>query len=163
MLFKDIKQNYPVYILDKQDLSVIQGKATSVSFPRMDMNPKIGKTEMVVDVTIEVNGKTGTYTIPENLSVTYAGNLVLSTDKQGLSGEIEAMKNNAEQILASVDRQKEILNKASSLLAELNPVYREKQETEKRFGVIEAQVSEVKKSVDEIKDLVTSFLKEFKS
>ena len=115
MLFKDIKQNYPVYILDKQDLSVIQGKATSVSFPRMDMNPKIGKTEMVVDVTIEVNGKTGTYTIPENLSVTYAGNLVLSTDKQGLSGEIEAMKNNAEQILASVDRQKEILNKASSL------------------------------------------------
>lgn len=163
MLFKDIKQNYPVYILDKQDLSVIQGKATSVSFPRMDMNPKIGKTEMVVDVTIEVNGKTGTYTIPENLSVTYAGNLVLSTDKQGLSGEIEAMKNNAEQILASVDRQKEILNKASSLLAELNPVYREKQETEKRFGVIETQVSEVKKSVDEIKDLVTSFLKEFKS
>ena len=163
MLFKDIKQNYPVYILDKQDLSVIQGKATSVSFPRMDMNPKIGKTEMVVDVTIEVNGKTGTYTIPENLSVTYAGNLVLSTDKQGLSGEIESMKNNAEQILASVDRQKEILNKASSLLAELNPVYREKQETEKRFGVIETQVSEVKKSVDEIKDLVTSFLKEFKS
>lgn len=163
MLFKDIKQNYPVYILDKQDLSVIQGKATSVSFPRMDMNPKIGKTEMVVDVTIEVNGKTGTYTIPENLSVTYAGNLVLSTDKQGLSGEIEAMKNNAEQILASVDRQKEILNKASSLLAELNPVYKEKQETEKRFGVIETQVSEVKKSVDEIKDLVTSFLKEFKS
>ena len=163
MLFKDIKQNYPVYILDKQDFSVIQGKATSVSFPRMDMNPKIGKTEMVVDVTIEVNGKTGTYTIPENLSVTYAGNLVLSTDKQGLSGEIEAMKNNAEQILASVDRQKEILNKASSLLAELNPVYREKQETEKRFGVIETQVSEVKKSVDEIKDLVTSFLKEFKS
>ena len=163
MLFKDIKQNYPVYILDKQDLSVIQGKATSVSFPRMDMNPKIGKTEMVVDVTIEVNGKTGTYAIPENLSVTYAGNLVLSTDKQGLSGEIEAMKNNAEQILASVDRQKEILNKTSSLLAELNPVYREKQETEKRFGVIETQVSEVKKSVDEIKDLVTSFLKEFKS
>ena len=163
MLFKDIKQNYPVYILDKQDLSVIQGKATSVSFPRMDMNPKIGKTEMVVDVTIEVNGKTGTYAIPENLSVTYAGNLVLSTDKQGLSGEIEAMKNNAEQILASVDRQKEILNKASSLLTELNPVYREKQETEKRFGVIETQVSEVKKSVDEIKDLVTSFLKEFKS
>lgn len=163
MLFKDIKQNYPVYILDKQDLSVIQGKATSVSFPRMDMNPKIGKTEMVVDVTIEVNGKTGTYTIPENLSVTYAGNLALSTDKQGLSGEIEAMKNNAEQILASVDRQKEILSKTSSLLAELNPVYREKQETEKRFGVIETQVSEVKKSVDEIKDLVTSFLKEFKS
>ena len=39
---------------------------------------------MVIDVTIESNGKTATYTIPENLSVTYAGDIVLSTDKQGL-------------------------------------------------------------------------------
>nr|DAH23874.1 MAG TPA: hypothetical protein [Bacteriophage sp.] len=36
---------------------------------------------MVIDVTIESNGKTATYTIPENLSVTYAGDIVLSTDK----------------------------------------------------------------------------------
>ena len=35
---------------------------------------------MVVDVTIELNSKTATYTIPENLSITYAGDIVLSTD-----------------------------------------------------------------------------------
>lgn len=38
MLFKDIKQNYPVYILNKQDLSLTQGKAVQVPFPRMEMN-----------------------------------------------------------------------------------------------------------------------------
>ena len=37
MLFKDIKQNYPVFILNKQDLSLIQGKATQAPFPRMEM------------------------------------------------------------------------------------------------------------------------------
>lgn len=37
LLFKDIKQNYPVYILDTQEFSLIQGKATQVSFPRLEM------------------------------------------------------------------------------------------------------------------------------
>lgn len=64
LLFKDIKQNYPVYILDTQEFSLIQGKATQVSFPRLEMNQKTGKTEMVVDVTIEANGKMATYATP---------------------------------------------------------------------------------------------------
>lgn len=159
MLFKDIKQNYPVYILNKQDLSLTQGKVVQVPFPRMEMNQKTGKTEMVIDITIEANGKTATYVIPESLSVTYAGNLILSTDKMSLASEIEAMKNTAKQILASVDHQKEVLEKSSSLLAELNPVYKEKQETEKRFSAIEETVTGVKGSVDELKKMMSDFIK----
>ena len=136
MQFKDIKQNYPVYVLNKQDLTISAGKVTAVSFPHFDMNPKSTKTEMVIDVTIDVNGKTATYTIPENLSVTFAGELVLATDKLSLANEIEALRNQAEQILASVDKQKQILAKSTELLSELNPIYKEKQETEKRFNVV---------------------------
>ena len=158
MLFKDIKQNYPVYILNKQDLSLTQGKAIQVSFPRMEMSQKTGKTEMVMDITIEAVGKAATYVIPENLSVTYAGNLILSTDKMSLASEIEAMKNTAEQVLASVDHHKEVLEKASSILAELNPVYKEKQETEKRFATIEETVTSVKGSVDELKKMMSEFI-----
>lgn len=33
LLFKDIKQNYPVYILDTQEFSLIQGKATQLPMP----------------------------------------------------------------------------------------------------------------------------------
>ena len=101
MYFKDLKQNYPVFILDKQDLTLIQGKVVSAGFPRMEMNPAAGKSGMVVDVSIEADGKTANYVIPENLSVTYAGNLVLSVDRQGLAGEVEAMKAAAEQPLSS--------------------------------------------------------------
>lgn len=124
-----------------------------------EMNQKTGKTEMVIDITIEANGKTATYIIPESLSVTYAGNLILSTDKMSLASEIEAMKNTAEQVLASVDHQKEVLEKSSSLLAELNPVYKEKQETEKRFSAIEETVTGVKGSVDELKKMMSDFIK----
>ena len=109
-------------------MTISDSKVISVGFPHMDMNnkPQLGQSQMVVDVTIESEGKTATYTIPENLSVTYAGDIVLSTDKQGLLCEIEAMKNSAEKVLESVPRQREIIDKATTLLADLNPIYKEK-------------------------------------
>ena len=59
---------------------------------------------MVVDITIESSNKTATYTIPENLSITYAGDIVLSTDKICLAREVESMKNTAEKIIESVPK-----------------------------------------------------------
>lgn len=154
MIFKDIKQNYPVYILDKQEVTLTQGKVTSVSFPHIDTNMpsynSVSNPQMVVDVTIEANGKAATYTIPESLSITYAGNLILSTDKQSLINEVEALKNGAEQVLASVEHNKTIVEKASALLSEMNPVYKEKQETEKRLTKMEGDVSEIKKMLSEL-------------
>lgn len=163
LLFKDIKQNYPVYILDTQEFCLIQGKATQVSFPRLDVNQKNYKTEMVVDITIEANGKTATYTIPENHSVTYAGHLVLATEKPGLIGEIEAQKANAEQALASASKAQNIIDKAPLLLAELNPVYKEKQETEQRFGKIEQSISGMEKLMKKQQEMMENFIKKFES
>lgn len=155
MLFKDVKQNYTVYILDKQDMNISQAKVSAVGFPRMDIMQNAPNTQTVIDITLDSNGKIATYTIPENLSVTYAGNIVLSTDKDGLMHEIEAMKNNAEQVIASVDKQKQILEKANTLLSELNPVYKEKKETDLRFSKIE-------NSISEMKDMFANFLNTYK-
>lgn len=116
--------------------------------------PGITPSQIVADVTIQNGNKSATYTIPENLSITYAGDIVLSTDKDGLVHEIEALKNRAEQILASVDKQREILDKANGLLAELNPVFKEKKETDLRFSKIE-------KSICEMKDMFSKFLSSY--
>ena len=154
MLFKDIKQNYPVYILDKQELTVSQGKVLSIGFPRMDVMSKPANpinTQMVIDVTIDNCGKSATYTIPEGLSITYAGSIVLSTDKEGLIREIEAMKNSAESVINSIDEQRQILQKSNKLLSELNPAFKEKQEVDVRFTNIE-------KSIDEMKEMFNKFL-----
>lgn len=163
LLFKDIKQNYPVYILDVQEFSLIQGKATQVSFPRLEMNQKTGKAEMVVDVTIDANGKTATYTIPENHSVTYAGNIVLSTEKSGLVGEVEAQKTNAEQVLSSASKAKNIIEKAPLLLSELNPIYKEKQETEQRFNKIEKSINGMEELMKKQQQMMENFIKKFEN
>lgn len=163
MLFKDIKQNYPVFILDKQELDITTGKVTSVGFPRFEANPKTGKTEMVLDVSVEASGKTATYTIPENLSVTFAGNLVLSTTQEGLSNEVKSMQNAAEQYFAAEPYQRKVKEKSPSLLAELDPLYRDKQETEKRFGKIEGSISEMKDIMLKQQEMMASFIKKFES
>lgn len=118
---------------------------------------------MVVDVTVEANGKTAAYAIPENLSVTYAGNIVLSTDKQGLTGEVEAMVASADQVIASVTHAQKIKDKAPAILADLNPVYREKQETEQRFGKIEGSISEMKGLMQSQQKMLEDFIKKFES
>ena len=159
MLFKDLKQNYPVHIFDKQNVEYIQGKVTSVSLPRMqmpNMNMNSLNNSMVVDITIDAGGRSATYTIPEGLSVTYAGNLVLSVEVDGIVKEIEAMKNTAEQVLNSVEKQKAIKKKTCGWGGGVNPVYKEKKDTEERFNNIETSVSEMK-------NMLSSFIREFKN
>lgn len=156
MAFKDIKQGYSVYILDKQNMTITEGKVITVGFPHIDVNnkPQAGISQMVVDVTIESSQKTATYSIPENLSITYAGDIVLSVDKQSLSYEVQSMKTQAEKIIESVPKQKEIVDKATTLLSELNPEYKEKKENEQRFSRIED-------SINKLESTVTNFINSF--
>lgn len=156
MLFKDIKQNYPVYILDKQNIKFTQGKTISVSFPRMENTNPMAMGKSVLDIVIEADGKNATYAIPENVGIVYAGDIVLSTDREGIAREIEAMKTSAEQALASVDRQKAIVEKSTKLLAELNPAFREKQEYEQRL-------SKMENSIGELKEMLSGFMNKVKS
>ena len=152
MQFKDLKQNYPVYILDKEKISFFTGKVLSVSFPHIDNSNPMSMGKTVVDVVIEANGKTATYAIPENMSIASANNIVLSTDRNGLCREVEAMKSNAELALKSIDHHREVLAKSESLLAELNPAFKEKQQYEQRMANME-------KSIEGLKDMMQNFIK----
>lgn len=151
MTFKELQKNHPVYVLDKSKVEVKQGKVIQTA-PHMNtgISTISGNGQPMRDVTIEVDGKQTIYTIPEQLTVTYAGDLVLATDKQSLSPEVERMKNEADAVLASVDRMKEIKGKSEELLAALNPAVKEKQETERRFKSIEGDISGIKGMVKQL-------------
>lgn len=150
--FKDIKQNNPVYILDKSALEIKQGKVTATA-PHIDNTFNTMATgQMMRDVTIESEGKSTTYTIPENLMVTFAGDIVLATEQQGLATEVERMKSEAEAALAAVDRHKALIEKSGELLARLNPQVRERQETERRFKSIEGDINGIKGMVQKLLD-----------
>lgn len=153
MTFKDIQKNHPVFILDKSTVELRQGKVVEAA-PHMNTGLATisGSGQPMRDVTIEMDGKQTVYTIPEHLSITFAGDIVLSTDKQGLSAEVERMKTEADTVLSSIERMKTVKQKSEELLADLNPAVKEKQETEKRFKSIEGDISGIRGMVKQLLD-----------
>lgn len=154
MTFKDLKQGYPVHILDKEKLTVEKGKVQSVGFQRVDAMQ--GQRQMVVDITVKCCGRVASYTMPADSSVVYANNLVISTIPQSLVAEVEKMKGEAEQVLASVEHQKEIVAAADELLAQLSPELKEKRETEQRFQMIEGRMNGVDGKLDKLLAMIQS-------
>lgn len=49
------------------------------------------------------------------------------------------------------------------LLAELNPMYKEKQETEQRFGKIEKSISGMEELMKKQQEMMENFIKKFES
>lgn len=125
-------------------MTIKEGIVTAVGIPQPNIEGKI-----VIDVTINVDDKIATYSIPEQLSITRANNLVLVINKEDLIPEIETMKTNAQMILDSVDKQKNILLKADSLLLDLNPLLKEKQQNEQRFSKIEDSLNQITKLMEQ--------------
>ena len=154
MTFKDIKENNVVYILDKNNLQVIKAKVKNSPIPKIDMNkPNLGlsNSSLVVDLDLEINGKVTQYTIPESLEVTYTSTgLVLATESSKLIPEVEAMAKEAKDTLAKEAYFKKVLEKSSSLLAELNPQLKERQETDRRLNLLEDKLSKVLTAVEKL-------------
>lgn len=144
MLFKDMKQGYQVYILDKDSLDYKTGKIVSVSQPHLPGQQPLGgytpSMQLYVDATIETNGSTQTYSIPESLGITYSGNLVLSTSKDGIIREVEAVKSNSENAIKEVDSHKNRLSRCEALLSDLNPEFADKKKQEERINGLEEEV-----------------------
>lgn len=151
MTFKEIKTGSTVYILDKKSFSVSECKVTGTA-PHVGAVGTLAQGQIMVDVTIDEGGKQREYAIPEHLSVTYAGDKVLSLSKQALAPEVERTTAEAERELALTDWRKEWVSHAPELLAMLNPQYRERQETEKRFQGIEKSVNDVRELVQKLCD-----------
>ena len=156
MQFRDLKQHSPVYVLDKDKLTLTEGKAVTVGFPRMHMDQKSGQNQMVIDLDIELDGKTIPFAVPEYAEVTHTGNLALAAGQNELIREIKALDARADQVLNSIDYYKKVKSATPGLLANLSPEYKERQETEQRFTNLE-------NSVKDIKTMMSDFIKKFES
>ncbi len=161
MLFKDMKPGYPVYMLNKESVKTVTGKVVNVSQPRfanqLSANGNFQATaQLYVDVTLEVDGQTKTYSIPDTLSVTYAGDIVLSVDRDGILRDVEAMKSQSEEALRDVDKHKATVASCEKILEEWNPVFAEKKRQDERICGLE---NEVKGLGTMLRDFINEFKK----
>ena len=83
---------------------------------------------------------------------------------QGFSATaFQAQQDKCDILRAGQDNTQRIIDKAPSLLAELNPMYKEKQETEQRFGKIEKSISGMEELMKKQQEMMENFIKKFES
>ena len=161
MNFKDCQKGYPIYLLDRNDISVSQGKILDVSRPHFDANNPTG-TQMVVDVLIELNGKQmPSFVIPENSGIAYTDKVILATDRDSIMREVEAILSRNQEELDMVPRRQETVEKCKAVIEEWNPEVKERRQANERMSNLESAVKGLKdyiKTNDQKMDKILSLL-----
>ena len=118
-------------------------------------NSCMSGTTLIVDIDLNIQGKTVSYSIPENLDITYTNNvLVLATDPNKLVNDVNLLQQEAKDQLDKKEYYENIINKTPDLLAELNPQLKEKQETDRRLNLMESSMSTMQSDISKITSIV---------
>lgn len=128
-MFKDLKKGYQVYTLDTSGVpKFFMGTVVNVSEPRFAQS-QLGQYQQlqdrVMDLTIEVDGKSMTYVVPENQNVAMANGITLACSVDPIMNHLNAMKRTSTDIVNSVDKNKEIIEACDSILEDINPTFKQ--------------------------------------
>jgi hypothetical protein len=99
---------------------------------------------MMVDLSIEVDGKTETYPrIPINSSIAEFPDkgVILSETRDGIVNEINVIRNASQTAIDQVDLHKRIIASCEQLLLDLNPQLRHEQEQAGKIARLEEQLA----------------------
>lgn len=162
-MFSDLKKGFQVHTLDTNEVPKYAiGKVVAVSEPRY-MPPSPGNYApmqgRVVDLTVEVDGETKTYTVPESQNVAKAMGITLSTGIEAVMNELNAIKRNSQEILDSVGFNKKKIEVCDQIMEDINPAFKQTREQDKKIAGIESQVRELTGLFDELKRLIVERLK----
>ena len=162
-MFKDLKPGLQMLILDKSatPIKCHSGKVVKVSMPRVEMPKADGSMpfssfqmqDRVVDLTIEYDGKTSTFVVPENSNVAYGDAVTISCSEDAIISEVKSRMKESADIVDSYEFHKANIEECKSILAGLNPQYADTQEQDKRMTAMEEDIADIK---DMIRSLRTT-------
>ena len=111
---------------------------------------------MVVDVSIDSNNATKIWTLPADQKVAEMqndSNVIISTDKNAIIAMIKSINQECENYLQGIDINKKKLKLTKDLIAELDVVYKQQQQTEERFDKIEQAIGEIHQQLSSVKTM----------
>ena len=160
-MFSTLRQNSPIYILDKKGSPVLKkGVVESVGPQRSKSGSLYGQPlDMVVDIVVNVDGSKEEFkNIPANLNIANDGNLVISESKEAMSTEVDSMLSISKQILESVDYHQEVIKKCEQILKDLNPQFAKDKLQEEKINSLEERIGGVENTLGDIKDMLSKAL-----
>ena len=148
-MLSGLRQGTPVYVLYKNEPRFAVGKVAQVSNqypPQFNFQQPINPNTMgmMVDLSIEVDGKTETYPrIPINSSIAEFPDkgVILSETRDGIVNEINVIRNASQTAIDQVDVHKRIIASCDQLLLDLNPQLKHEQEQAGKIARLEEQLA----------------------
>jgi hypothetical protein len=163
-MFSNLRTNSQVYILHKDTSPYVDvGTVISVSqpVPKFPMNNFMNQQELVVAVTVKINDSTVTLQkLPANLDIAdqgINGNMVITTSREAMNLEVDALRQKSLGILNSVDYHKKVVQDCEVLLQRLNPEFAEQKQQKQEIDALKAQMSEMMLGM---RELMAQFKKE---
>ena len=160
-MFSTLRQNSPIYVLDKKDSPVLKkGIIETVSPQRSRTGSFYGQPmDMIVDIRVNIDGTSQEFkNIPASLSIANDGNIVISETKEAMSTEVDSMLSISKQILESVDYHKDVIEKCEQILKDLNPQFAKDKLQEEKINSLEERIGGVENTLGDIKNMLSKAL-----
>lgn len=146
-MFSNLSPNSILYVLDVQSTpKILSGPVERVSLPRPKYNTFNPNMEMVVDLFATINGERREFKGVPNGSIANFGDnaFVLAESKEALNSYINAMLQNSQSIINSIDKHRKLIADYEEALQELNPSLKADKEKDKAIQSLQDQLSELK-------------------
>ena len=159
MAFQNLRNNHQIYILHKDTAPTLElGKVTHVSVPVPKYGTNSMYNDLVLDITVEVDGKTTNFQkLPANSEIAdFGNNIVVAISKEAMNSEVTSMKQRSLDILNSIEQHQSIINGCDEILKVLNPEIAEKQRQEQENKAL-------REEINSLKEMFSEFINQFKN
>lgn len=157
MIFRDLKAGFPIYLFDRASRKIKQGKVTTNPCPDFENGkqnvmaampgmPNYGARNVKVNVQTE-DGKQSIYSVVDTEQTAYSDTLVISCSKENIINEVNALKNQANDIINKMPDFEQTVKDCDQLLSELDTSFRDQQRTNQRLDNMENKLDEIFKYV----------------
>ena len=146
-----IMQGATLYIFDRKEMNFIPASVINVSQQHVtksaQTNPAAAMQGLVVDLTVSTGKNTTTIEFPVNATTANYPELgwFVSTDRNAVSREIEAMGNISKQALAQGPMHEKIARRCDELLLVAVPERQKEVQQAQMITALEAQVQRLEK------------------
>lgn len=116
---------------------------------------------MTVNVTVKVGDSPMIFEKLDSGAVmaTYgAENTVISTSREAMNSEVDAMFRQSQQILESVPYHENVLKSCDTIMRELNPQFAKEKEQEEKINGLENKVSGMENTLEDIRNMLSTAL-----
>lgn len=165
-MLSGLRPGVPVFVLYKNEPRFATGKVSQVSnqYPpqynfQQPLNPNgLG---MMVDLSIDIDGKTETYTrIPINSTIAEFPDkgVIISETRDGIINEINVIRNASQTAIDQVDAHRKIIASCDQLLVDLNPQLKHEQEQAGKIARLEERIAGMSEQIATLTGMLSKSL-----